>query len=420
MNSFVEKLTEISSKFARNTVLKVIQGAFMMLLPIMMIGGFTALLNGIGVDAYQAFLVSTGIKGVLSVIYQWTIGMVGVYLSFLVAYQFAKTVNCAKSEIAVGLTSLVSFLIVTPIIVPETPWAPSMLPTQWLGSSGMFSAIVIAFITGLIFLFCSKYKIIIKLPEQVPPFISAQFSSLIPAVLTMVLFGALSVFFAKTSFGTLHQLVYATISSPLRAVGSNVFGGWLLMIMLYGLWFFGIHGGMTVGPVLMMLFMPLQMENLTAFQAGLALPNIYIGDALTYGTGALPMLVAALLICKSAANKSISRFSFIPALFGVDEPAYFGMPMILNPIFFVPWVIISPTVSVLGSYLLKVIGLLPFANGTAGANTANLPFFVGNLMSYGISGLIWGFVLFAIIVLAYIPFVKAYDKQQLEKEATNK
>ena len=93
------------------------------------------------------------------------------------------------------------------------------------------------------------------------------------------------------------------------------------------------------------------------------------------------------------------------------------MPMILNPIFFIPWVLIAPTVSVFGTHLLKLVGLLGYSNGTGGQNAANLPFFVGNTMNYGISGLIWGCVLFAIIVLAYVPFVKAYDKQMLAQEA---
>ena len=151
-------------------------------------------------------------------------------------------------------------------------------------------------------------------------------------------------------------------------------------------------------------------------EAGQPLPNAFIGDALSFGTGSIPMLVAALIFCKSESNKSITRLSFLPALFGVDEPAYFGMPMILNPIFFIPWVIIAPTISVWGTYLLKLIGLLGYANGTAGSNAANLPFFVGNMMNYGVGGLIWGCVLFVLIVIAYVPFVKAYDRQMLEKE----
>ncbi|MDO4415710.1 MAG: PTS transporter subunit EIIC [Erysipelotrichaceae bacterium] len=416
MEKFLDKLIAISAKFAQNSVLNIIQGAFMMLMPITMIGGFTALFNGLGIDPYQAFITSTGIKSVLSTIYQWTIGMFGVYVAFLVAYQFAKVHRCAKSEIAVGLTSLVCFMIVTPYVIPEEPFAPASLPVNWLGSSGLFTAIITGFVVGYIFKFCTEKNIVIKLPEQVPPMVSAQFTSIIPGAVSMILFGILGAVFAKTSFGSFHQVIYSIVSAPLNAVGSNVFGYWILMMVLYGLWFCGIHGGMTVGPVIMMLFMQLQMDNMTAFQSNMPLPHKFIGDALSFGTGSIPLVIAALIFCKSESCKSITRLGFLPAFFGVDEPVYFGLPMILNPIFFVPWVIIAPTVSVFGTHLLKTIGLLGYANGTAGSNAANLPFFVGNLMNYGIGGLIWGCVLFVIIVLAYIPFIKAYDKQMLEKE----
>ena len=416
MEKLLDKLIAISAKFAQNSVLNIIQGAFMMLMPITMIGGFTALFNGIGIDAYQAFITSTGIKGVLSVIYQWTIGMFGVYVSFLVAYQFAKVHRCAKSDISVGLVALVCFLIVTPFVTPEEPYAPMMLPTSWLGASGMFTGIIIAFVVGYIFKICQKYNIVIKLPEQVPPMVSAQFTSIIPGTIAMVLFGIVNAVFAGTSLGSFHQLIYTVVSAPLNAVGSNVFGCWIQMVVLYGLWFCGIHGGMTVGPIIMMLFMQLQMENMAAYQAGQPLPHMFIGDSLSYSTGSLPMIIAALLVCKSESNKSIARLGFLPAFFGVDEPVYFGFPMILNPMFFIPWVLIAPTVAVFGTHLLKLIGLLGYSNGTGGQNAANLPFFVGNMMNYGVRGLIWGCVLFAVIVLAYVPFVKAYDKQMLEKE----
>lgn len=416
MEKFLDKLIEISAKFAQNSVLNVIQGAFMMLMPVTMIGGFTALFNGIGFEAYQAFITSCGIKSILSVIYQWTIGMFGVYVSFLVAYQFAKTHKCAKSEIAVGITSLICFLIVTPYTLPEDPYGAASLPVSWLGSSGLFTAIIIGFTVGYIFKFCQKNNIVIKLPEQVPPMVSAQFTSIIPGALSMILFGILNAIFINTPLGSFHQLIYSIVSTPLNAVGSNVFGYWILMIVLYGLWFCGIHGGMTVGPVIMMLFMQLQMENMTAYQSGQALPNMFVGDALSFGTGSIPLVIAALIFCKSEANKSITRLGFLPAFFGVDEPIYFGLPMILNPMFFIPWVIIAPTVSVFGTHLLKLIGLLGYSNGTGGQAAANLPFFVGNMMNYGISGLIWGCVLFAVIVLAYVPFVKAYDRQVMARE----
>ena len=420
MDQLTEKLTVISGKIAQNRVIQIISHSFMMLLPITMLGSFAALFKGIGIEAYQNFIASIGAVPVLNAIYQWTTGMLAVYLAFLVAYSFAESTKCSKSNMAVGLVSLACFLIATPYTQTPTDFGfATSLPTDWLGATGMFSAIVISFVVGGIYLFCQKFHIEIKLPESVPPFISAQFSSLIPGAFAMVLFGILSSVFAGTEFGTLHQLVYSIVGTPLHAVTGNVFGGWILMVVLYGLWFLGIHGGMTVGPVIMMLFMQTQMENMAAFQAGQPLPHMYVGDALSYGTGSIPMLVAALIFMKSAQGKAVSRMAVLPAFFGVDEPAYFGMPMILNPMFLIPWVIGAPTISVFGTHLLKIVGLLPFSNGTGGQTAANLPFFMGNLMNYGMAGLIWGCVLFVLIVLMYVPFVKAYDKQLLDAEAAN-
>ena len=114
MDQFIEKLTAISGRIAQNWIIHVIMNAFMMLLPVTMLGSFAALFKGIGIEAYQAFIASTGAIDVLSVIYQWTTGMIGAYLAFLVAYAFAQHTKCARSEMAVGLTSLACFFICTP------------------------------------------------------------------------------------------------------------------------------------------------------------------------------------------------------------------------------------------------------------------------------------------------------------------
>lgn len=415
MNKFMDKLTDLSGVLAKNSVLQVISYAFMMLLPFSMLGGFAGLFNGISYGPYQQFLVSIGAKSLLSIIYQWTTGMIGLYLAFLVAYSFATKNDLNDAKIAIGLTSVVCFLIVTPFVFPEDPFGASSLPLSWLGSSGMFTAIIISFMVGYIFKFCKKYHIGIKLPDQVPPYIANQFTALIPVVLSAVLFAIVNVIFVNTSFETFHQIVYTIISAPLKNLTSNVIGLWILSMILYALWFFGIHGGMTVGPIMMVLFMQLGLDNLTAFQSGAALPHFFAGDALTYGTGSLPLLLAILLVAKSKSNRSIAKLAALPAFFGVDEPAYFGVPMIYNALFFLPWVIIGPTISIFGTHLLKLVHLLGYSNASA-AQAQNLPFFVSNMMNYGISGLIWGLVLFAIMIVVYIPFVKAFDKQKLEEE----
>lgn len=416
MEKFMDKLTAFSGKLAKNSAIQTIMFAFMLLLPFSMIGGFAGLFNGIGFESYQQFITSFGLKQVFSVIYQWTVGMFSIYLAFAVGYSFATKNKLEKSAIVIGITSLVCFMIITPFNVPTEAYGAATLPMDWLGSSGMFSSIVISFVVGWIFKLCKKYNISIKLPEQVPPYIANQFTALIPVIVSAILFALVGKFFSGTEYGSFHQLIYSIIALPIKNLSSNLFGFWIISMMMYALWFFGIHGGMICGPMIMVLFMQMQVENLTAYQNGLALPHIFCGDALTFGSGSLPLLIALLIFAKAKSNRSIAKIALVPSLFGVDEPSYFGIPMIYNPLFFLPWVIIGPTLSVFGTQLFKIIGILGAANGSAGQNAANLPFFVGNTMNYGISGLILGLFIFAIMVVVYIPFVKAYDKQKLNEE----
>lgn len=415
MQKFLDKLVDISAKLAQSRILQTIQRAFMKLMPITMIGGFASLFKGIDFGGYQAWLQATPLYGILGTVYQFTVGLLGLYVAFLVAYSYADVFGLKKSGgVEVGLVSLMCFLIVTPYTPAETAYGAATLSTQWLGSTGMFTAIIIAFVTGVIFTFCEKYNLGIKLPDSVPPMIAMQFNALIPGIFAVVIFGAVTVAFSFTAIGSLQQAVYTVVSAPLNTLGANIFGEYILTLVCFMMWFFGIHGGMTIMPVMMLLFTPLQMANLAAYQAGEALPNMVTGGYLSYSSGSLPLLIAALIVCKSSTNKSLTKLAILPSLFGVDEPAYFGFPMILNPIFFVPWVIITPTLAVWGTYLLQNLGLLGYATGASAGSF--VPFFVSNLVSYGIKGLIWGFVFFAIDVVAYIPFVKAYDKQMLAKE----
>ena len=414
MNNLTDKLVEISSGFAQNKVLNNIQKAFMMMLPVTMVGSFASLFKGIDIGGYQAFLQTSGLYNVLGTVYQFTVGFYALYTVFLVAYNFQSTYNVKTSGVSIGLVALACFMIITPYTLPDSPWGSATVPCNWLGASGMFTAILVAFVTGFIFKFCIDKNLRIKMPDQVPPMVSTQFTALIPAIISVVLFSVVNVVFAGTSMGSLQQAVYSVVSVPLQALGANIFGLWIMMIVLYGLWFLGIHGGMTVGPVIMLMFTQLQMENLAAYQAGLELPHMITGTSLSYSSGSLPLVIAALLVCKSSTNKTLSRVGALPSFFGVDEPMYFGFPMVLNPIFFIPWVIITPTIAVWGTYILQLLGLLGPATGASAGSF--VPFFVSNLVSFGVRGLIWGTIFFIIDVIVYIPFVKAYDKQQLEAE----
>jgi len=307
------------------------------------------------------------------------------------------------------------FLIITPYTPAADTFSAATLATTWLGSSGMFMAILTGFLVGWIFKLCISHHIEITLPKQVPPTVARQFSALIPGFLAVIVFMTLNAVFGFTSFGNAQDALYSLIRIPLSAVSSSLLGEFILVVFCYLLWFFGIHGGLAVMPIMMLLFTNLQLENLAAYQAGAQLPNWITGTYLSIGSGSLCMLAAMMLWGKSKANRSITKLAIVPAFFGVDEPAYFGIPMIMNPLFFLPWVVLTPLLTVFGTYLLQALKLLPYATGASAGGF--VPFFVTNLVSYGWQGILWGCVFFVLDVLIYLPFVKAYDNQMLEKEA---
>ena len=422
MNKLFEKiegpLMNLAQKFASNKPLSVISSAFMMLLPITMIGGFTALFRGLDFGGYQAFLASSGLYDRLGTIYQFTTSFFAVYVAFAIAYQYALRYELKSNAIAMGLTAVMCFFIATPYTLPESLYGAATLDTTWHGATGLFSSIIIAFMVGIIYKLCAKWHIEIKLPEAVPPAIAVQFTSIIPAAVSAIVTMLIAWGFSATSLGSIHNAIYTIIRTPLTAFGANIFGQFIFTLFCYILWFMGIHGGLAVMPISMVLFTQLQMENQMAYAAGQPLPNWVTGSNLSVSSGSLAVVVACLLVAKSDQINAISRTAIIPSMFGVDEPAYFGLPMILNPIFFLPWVVIQTCLTTWGTYLLQAIGVLGYYRGVSAGSF--VPFFVSNLAGYGVPGLIWGFVIFAIDVIISIPFVAVYDKQLLAQEKSNK
>ena len=407
MQKFVDKLTEWSEKLAQSFFLKTIVGGFIYFLPLSMIGSIAVLINNISLWNFQNFLASTGIGSALNAIYQFTVGLLAVYLAFSMAHSAAEQMGMKKEATSIGIVSLVAFFIMT-------PYEDGMLLTTWMGATGMFGAIVCAFLVAGIFKFCFKYNVAIRLPKQVPPMVANQFTAILPALFTTIIFGIIKIVMSFTPFGDLHNLVYSIVGMPLKYLGGNIFGAYVLFASCALLWFCGIHGGMIVMNIMMLVFMPLQMENLAAYQAGEPLPNMVCGQFISVGTGSLVFVFLLLILAKSETAKSVSRLAILPAFFGIDEPAYFGFPMIMNPIFLIPWVIISPLITVFGTYILNLTGLLPYASGASAGY--NVPFFVSTFVSFGWKGGVWGFVFLAINAIVALPFVKAYDRSMLKRE----
>ena len=223
MQKFTDALVNFSSKMANNRVLQTIQQAFMMMLPITMIGSFASLFKGISIGGYQAFLQSSGLYGVLGAIYQFSVGLLALYVVFLVGYVFAQKFDVQGSGISIGLTALMCFLVVTPYTEAPSAYEAASIPTSYLGASGMFTALIVAFITGFVFKFCKQKHIEIKMPDSVPPMIAKQFSAIIPGVFATVIFAVIRMLFTLTPIGNIINIVVVDIKTILLVVLFNLF-----------------------------------------------------------------------------------------------------------------------------------------------------------------------------------------------------
>lgn len=233
-------------------------------------------------------------------------------------------------------------------------------------------------------------------------------------------FFIIRVIFSLTSLGTAYNFFYSLLQLPLKNVGNSIFSVLLYIFLASILWCLGINGPSVVNSVWSPIFFVLTQDNLKAFQSGHPLPHIYteqfIEDFATYGGGGsiLSLIIVMLIVGKSKRIKGLSRLTIVPSLFGIGEPFIYGLPVVLNPIIMIPFVI-TPIVNVLISSFSFSFHLVPYTNGVM------LPWTTPPLISGWLTTGSWrgSFLQFFEIILGmiiYYPFVKILDRQYLLEE----
>ena len=191
-------------------------------------------------------------------------------------------------------------------------------------------------------------------------------------------------------------------------------------IFLHFFWFFGVNGGSVVGAVFNPILQTLSAENLAAFQAGGALPNIISQQfqdlfATFGGAGStLSLLIAMLLFCRSKRVRELGKLALIPGIFGINEPIIFGLPILLNPLMLIPFMLV-PTINIVISYFCMSLGLVPLCSGVAIPWT--MPVILSGFLATGWQGAVLQLVLVILGVFLYMPFIKMMDKQYLADES---
>lgn len=421
MNKFIsfmeEKFVPIANKISSNRYLKSISNGSMALLGIIMLGSIFTVITSFTWQPYQDFLTNTGLGVLLGYVPDFTIDLLALYMAFSVAYNGAQVFDIKTHSLNTGLVSLVSFLLLSPINTKAVEGA-SFLDMSYLGAKGVFVALITGLITVQIMRFFVNKNITIKMPKGVPTMVTNSFTSLIPAVAIVVVFGLIKYGFTLTSYATANNFIYSVLQQPLQALTGSLPAFLILITVAQILWFFGVHGSMTVLPILFPIFLGYLAENTAAVSAGQVAPNIInfgLYDlACLGGCGAtIGLVIVMFFFSKSKRYKAFSKLVLPCGLFGVNEPVVFGMPLMLNVMMLIPF-ILTPIVIVTIGYVLINMQIITPTIGVLGAGS--LPPVIHGIvqgsLSFGI------FEIFATIISMgiYYPFFKVLDNQAVKEE----
>ncbi len=430
MNKFTELLEKIlvplANKLSGNRYLSAISTGFSQLLPITMAGALFTLFANLQIAPYQALITSIGLKPILAFVPTVTTDLMALYAAYMIGKACAEKLELDKDSTMVGAVTLFIFLLMIPLGVSgagkeskEVVTIAAAISTQFLGSAGLFSAMILGLIVPTIYSFFIKHNIVIKMPEQVPPTISKSFSAMVPALAIGLMFSFVRFGFSLTQFGHFNNFIYSMLRAPLASLGASPFTFIIFIIMCSLMWFFGLHGGMIVMPFLTMLYTSAGLENLAAYGAGEVIPNIItqpvwgLYASLGGAGGTLGLCVVMFFFAKSARYKTLGKLALPAGICGINEPITFGLPMVLNTIMLIP-LIITPITTFLIAYFAMSIGLVPYTNGVG--VPLGTPAIFSGLIASSWQAAVLQVVLICIQIAIYLPFFKVLDNQALLEE----
>ena len=422
---FLEKyLMPFSAKLSGNKYLRAVSGGFIAIMTANIVGSMFTLIGNLPIPAYTAWLQKTGLSAILGIPSAVTVNMISLYAAFFIAYQLGREFN--SDGAGAGLVSLVSFLVVTGTgtyfaAAAEGAAAVSALPTEFLAAKGLFTAMIVALITGRLYVWILAKGWTIKLPDSVPPNVSNSFKALVPGFIIITLWLIVAALMKNTSYGGLHQAVFGIIQSNLMRFMGNNLGAWAFFNFMTGLlWFFGLHGGNIVGSITNPIYTPLGLENLAIYTADptAKMPYIITGTfakTFTFGGVASMMGLAILMVLfsKSEQMKTLGRLALPTTIFFINEPLLFGIPTVLNPLFLLPMLFLTMIQGVL-TYFVMYIGLIPIPH------CIQLPWTTPGIIHGFLQGgpvlALWEFLMILMSMVLWYPFFKITDNKKFAEE----
>lgn len=417
---FMRGLQAGSQKLAQSAVFATISGGMGATMGLIMLGAVVQIICAIGSMAF-GWQATDPLYQTLNVPYKVTMGLLGLFMCFGLAYNYAKRLKLPQLQCA--FTALVCFILVcSPPITAMTEEGGATFDAinlNSLGANGIFVAILISMLSVKITKIAVDHNWVIRMPDVVPEGILNSFNSIIPAGINLILWYGLSVVINSVTGGkmTLATIITTIISTPMSYLVSTP--GMFIILILFGMcWFFGIHGGSVVFTAIMVQFFAAYTTNAELAASGqpLVYNPVFIYGALSLLGGSGNTLVLCLMGLKSKSKQisAVSKAALPAGLFNINEPAIFGFPILYNPILAIPF-ILNPIVCGIFMLLAWNMGLMEYPKILI---MTTLPIGVQQFMAtLDWKNVVFVVAMFPICWLIYYPFFKVYEKQCLEREA---
>lgn len=421
-------LSPIANSLSKNKILSAIRDGFLITTPIVIIGSIFLLIANFPINGYPEFMAGIFGEGwdqYLGRVTAIAFDCIALLSSFAIGYCYAREKGIAN-RVSAATVALVSFLIVTPqrhpnfVNVENSEQVFRGFAFGNFGTAGIFLSMIIAIISVGIFSWAVNKKLVIKLPDGVPPAVMDSFAALIPAALAMIFFFIINIIISKTSYEYLHNLIYQVLQAPLVGLGKFALFEVIYQFLSTLFWFFGINGPAVTNTIFSPIHKALTLENYEAAQAGLEMTNIFTAGFSDFfcnfggGGSTLGLVIMMAFLAKSERMKVLGRLSLPAGIFGINEPIIFGLPIVLNPIMIIPF-ILSPIANTVIAYLATISGFIPVTSGIQLPWTTPIGF-SGYLITGSFKAVILQLGLLVLNMAIYYPFMKLLDNQYLEEE----
>ena len=408
--SFLNKrVVPVLTALSENTYLSAIRAGMVSVVPLTIIGGLFIILSFLPISGWDKIVAPY--LNLLQVPVTATFGLLSVFVCFAIGYDLGKQFKL-EAMVSASMATVIFLMIQLKLGAKPEDITFSM---DNLGSKGLFTAILVALVAVRVQKFFTDKNVVIKLPANVPPVVYESFLSLIPLFFLVVVFWLI-----RFVLGVDIDHLVQTALQPLVFALNTLPGILVYAFLVTLLWSVGINGDNAMDAIVAPIFLQYLTANVEAMTTGHPLPYITAyGFFTTFvnvgGTGATLALALILWNSKEPSLRKVSRISLPTQIFQINEPIIFGLPIVLNPIFMVPY-ILNALILTAGSYLLMHWHLInkPFVNVPW-----TTPPIIGHYLVTGGDwrAAVWGVVSIGIAMFVYYPFAKAAERQRLQAEA---